>query len=498
MVKDNAISPHPTLKVTLWFYSFIVLHITLWTLAPSFFRLNLPLDAMETTTWASHLAWGYDKNPFLNAWLTAASLQLAPTGILTYFLSQLSVVICFIATWTLAKKILSPLKALTAVMLLEGIQYYHLHSIDFSDNSLLLSMWALTILFFYQALQKNEIRHWIFTGFFAGFALMVKYFSGLLLLSMFFLLLKDYRHYFKKPAIYFGLLTFLMIITPHLIWLFSNDLITLHYAIARTTAKYHWYNHIVYPLQFTLEQCEALIPLLLLLLFFFPFKKNVNLQKYEKNFFIFVGILPFFLTLMISSIFAMKLRAAWGQPLFSLVGIILIINTDITLKKFYRFSFVLTILIIVTVSIYSANLLCAKKISTAIFPGKHIATFVTNLWENKYQTPLKFVAGGRWLAGNIALYSSDHPKVFIDWEKNKSPWIHAQELQQHGAIFVWDLTTLNRRKEASYEEIKARFPLLTPAETYYFPWQRHSILPQAAIKIAFLPPKMGDNLGDLT
>ena len=195
--------------------------------------------------------------------------------------------ICFIAIWTLGKKILSPLKALTSVMLLEGIQYYHLHAIDFSDNALLLSMWALTILFFFEALQKNDIRSWILTGLFSGLALMVKYFTGLLLLSMFLLLIKEYRLYFKTSPIYFGLCAFLLIITPHIIWLFSNNLMTLHYAIARTSAKYHWYNHMKYPAQFALEQLETLIPFFYFTSYFFSVEKKFMGREKNKKLFYF-------------------------------------------------------------------------------------------------------------------------------------------------------------------------------------------------------------------
>ena len=144
----------------------------------------------------------------------------------------------------------------------------------------------------------------------------------------------------------------------------------------------------------------------------------------------------------------------------------------------------------ISVTIYSVNLLRANTVSTAIFPGKTIAAFVEKKWENQYHTPLKFVAGGRWLAGNIALYSKDHPEVYIDWQSNVSPWIDEKKLKQQGGVFVWDLTTLNRRKELSYDEIKTRFPELLPAETYYFPWQRNSLLKPAEIKIAFLPPEL--------
>jgi 4-amino-4-deoxy-L-arabinose transferase-like glycosyltransferase len=118
-------------------YSFIGIHILLWTLAPTLIRFTLPMDAMEGTTWGHQFEWGYDKNPFMNGWLTALAIKLGgQSGWMTYLFSQLSVAICFFAVWQLGKKILPPLHALIAVLLLEGIQYYNFHAIDFNDNTL--------------------------------------------------------------------------------------------------------------------------------------------------------------------------------------------------------------------------------------------------------------------------------------------------------------------------------------------------------------------------
>ena len=49
--------------------------------------------------------------------------------------------------------------ALISVLLLEGIQYYNFHAIDFNDNTLELGLVGLTIYFFYQALRHLVIDH---------------------------------------------------------------------------------------------------------------------------------------------------------------------------------------------------------------------------------------------------------------------------------------------------------------------------------------------------
>src|SRR6187402_3532768 len=107
-----------------WLCLFILAHLILWTVVPSLVRYNLPLDSIEGIMWGHQLEWGYDKNPFLNGWLSALSIQLGgPSGWMMYFFSQASVVVCFWAIWQLATRMLPSVYALLAVLLLEGIQY---------------------------------------------------------------------------------------------------------------------------------------------------------------------------------------------------------------------------------------------------------------------------------------------------------------------------------------------------------------------------------------
>ena len=65
--------------------------------------------------------------------------------------------------------------------------------------------------------------------------MMTKYYSAILLFPLFLLLLREEktRAYFKKPALYVGLLTFVLIITPHIFWLFQHDFLTIHYALEK-------------------------------------------------------------------------------------------------------------------------------------------------------------------------------------------------------------------------------------------------------------------------
>jgi 4-amino-4-deoxy-L-arabinose transferase-like glycosyltransferase len=502
-------------KVSYWLYAFIGIHIFVWTLAPSLVRHALPLDAMEGTTWGHQLEWGYDKNPFMNGWLTQLAVLLGHhSDWMIYLFSQLSVATCFWAIWQLGKKILPPLYALISVLLLEGIQYYNFHAIDFNDNTLEVGLWALTILFFYQAIHKKDFVNWSLTGLFAGLSMMTKYYTVVLLLPMFAFMLfdNDARENFKKYSLYVGACIFVLIMIPHTLWLFSHNFVTVNYALDRVSSPPKWWVHIYYPSLFTWQMFETFLPAAVLfsILIFARFindksdeplwKRKTNnpdlidheekvlyLNRSDKYFLLFMGMGPFFLTILLSAISGFKLRAGWGQPLMSLWGLILLtwLRPNVTPKQFYRFINTVFLILAVAVTGYCSALIRADKPSSANYPGKEIAMLLTQKWHEQFGTKVSYIAGTRWLAGNTAYYSKDNPTVYIDWNKNVSAWIDEKKLKKTGAIFVWDLAEDN----PSFEEIKKRFPRATKAKLLEFAWLRNKDMQPIKIKVAYLPPE---------
>ena len=58
------------------FYSFIAIHLILWTLIPSLTNNNLPLDTIEALAWGSNLDWGFNKHPPVSAFFSEIFYQI--------------------------------------------------------------------------------------------------------------------------------------------------------------------------------------------------------------------------------------------------------------------------------------------------------------------------------------------------------------------------------------------------------------------------------------
>lgn len=477
-----------------WAILFMLTHLICWTLAPVLVRYNLPLDSIEGTLWGHQLELGYDKNPFMNGWLTALAVFVGgASGWMIYLFSQLSVAICFWCVWRIGKNMLTPVYALVALMILEGVQYYTFHAIDFNDNTLELALWALTSYFFYFALRTPTYRNWIFTGVFAALGLMAKYYTATLIMAMALLLLcrADNRKQLATLPPYVGLCVFIAIILPHIIWLFFHDFITVTYVFQRAASAPSWTNHFFFPAQFAWQQGQAFLPALILFAFLLIGRKpllattRTLLSSSDKAFIFFVGFGPFLLTVILSLCLGTKLRAGWGMPLLSFWGIALValIQPNVTRAKLLRFIAAVFATMALLVGVYCYSLVYSPTTSSANFPGREIAQTITDEWHKTYHTKLNYVAGSRWIGGNIGFYSADHPAVFIEWDARKAPWVDLEAMKKQGAVFVWDVS----EGETLPDEVKTRFNL-QPERLLTFSWYRNKDLPPVRIGVAILKP----------
>jgi len=467
------------------FWLFAITHCVLWTFLPTIVRHTLPLDAIEGTIWGSHWQLGYDKNPFMNAWLTHFAENLGgQSGWMIYFFSQLSVLLCFYSVWRLAKRILPPVSALMSVMCLEAIQYYNVAAIDFNDNVIEIGVWAFLIERFHFALTKNKTSTWITVGVLSAAAMMTKYYAVVLFAPMLFLF--DY----KNPKIYLAVFVFLILCLPHALWLSDNHWVTLNYAFDRVDGANTWWNHFYQPYDFAGSMIQAcLLPILIVSVCCLgrtssTITQYTPLTTFNKKFLLLMALGPFVVTLLLSAFAGMHLRQGWGTPLLSFWGVMLFAFLQPSQIHFKRFIITIFGLLLLASSAY-VFVQTQPGERRSNFPGKVIAKDIQTSWEQQFHRPLKFIAGERWISGNIAFFSKPKAQVYMDWNPTYSPWIVEADLKRDGAVFVWDPKHDGNTLPAS---ILARFPNIQKIEVREYPWMRNNQNKPVRIGIAVLAP----------
>jgi len=173
------------------FAAFLALHVVVWTALPAVLYPNLPLDLIEALTYGREWQLGYDKLPPLPWWLVEVVHQTVGLDTAYYALAQIAVVSAFAAVWLTARPLVGAVGALVAVLILDGLHYFHFTAAKFNHDVIQLPLWALAGYAFHAALRRGRMVHWLLLGVAIGLSLWAKYFVVVLAVPLALFLLID-------------------------------------------------------------------------------------------------------------------------------------------------------------------------------------------------------------------------------------------------------------------------------------------------------------------
>ena len=401
------------------FFIFLFSNLIIWTLVPSLTNKNLPLDTIEALAWGSNLNWGFNKHPPMSAFFSEVFFQIFGSQDWAYYLlSQIFVLIAFYYVFKFANEILENIKlSLLSVFLLVSIYYYNFTTPEFNVNVCQLPFWSLVVYFSWKVYFSREIKFvdCLLVGLFGALGFLSKYLFIYLLASI--CLLFIYLIFFKKKKKFdfkylIAIEVFLVLLTPHFIWLYQNDFVTIFYGIKRTGLEDRdILNHIQYPIMFLIKQLGILIPFFFLT--WLLIKKIIfrfNLKDKKLLFLITINILPIFLMLLTSVITGSKVRTMWMTPFYLFFGVffVYIFKPQIDLKKINTFLCGFLFLFFLTPVLYSYISISQTEKRTD-YPGKEIAKKTQVIWDRDFEKEIQFVTGDEWKAGNLSYHLKSRP-----------------------------------------------------------------------------------------
>ena len=400
-------------------YSFITIHLVLWTLIPSLTNNNLPLDTIEALAWGSNLDWGFNKHPPASAFFLEVFYQIFGSQDWAYYLlSQIFVVIAFVVVFKFAEELFkNKTLSLISVLLLEGIYFYNFTTPEFNVNICQLPFWALCVYYSWKLFDKQQItfKDCFWLGVFAAIGFLSKYLFIYLLIAidlLFFyvVFIKKYKKFDFKYLV--SLEVFIVLLVPHLIWLINNDYITINYGLARTGLESSsLLDHITYPLIFLGKQLGILIPFFIMSFFLIKkFKFKISLKDKKLLFLIFVNFVPIGLMFLTSILTGSKIRTMWMTPFYLFFGVLIVyvFQKQINLKKLSNFISVFLILFILSPFVY-AYVSIIETDKRTDYLGKEIAIKVQYAWNKDHKDPINVVLGDEWNAGNLSYHLKSRP-----------------------------------------------------------------------------------------
>ena len=404
------------------FFIFAFSHLIIWTVIPSITNNNLPLDTIEALAWGSNLDWGFNKHPPMSAFFPEIFFQIFGAQDWAYYLlSQIFVLIAFYYVFKLANEILGNIKlSLISVLLLETIYFYNFTTPEFNVNVCQLPFWSLVVYYSWKIFKSNKIKlvDCFLVGLFAALGFLSKYLFMYLLVSIDLLFIylifvqKSKKFDFKY---YIILEVFIVLLIPHLIWLYNNDFITILYGLKRTGLESSGIiDHIKYPILFLGKQIGILIPFFLLIfLLVKKIKFKIDLKDKKLLFLIFINILPISLMFMTSFVMGSKIRTMWMTPFYLFFGILFVylFQYQINLKKINSFLYGFLFLFFLSPVLYSFESI-SKTNKRTDYPGKEMAAKAQIIWSKDFDKEIQFVTGNECKAGNLSYHLKSRPR----WE----------------------------------------------------------------------------------
>ena len=419
------------------FYLFAASHLILWTLVPSLTNNNLPLDTIEALAWSSNLDWGYNKHPPLSAFVVEIFYQIfGPVDWAFYLLSQIFIILSFFVVFKFSEDFFkNKFLCFLSILLLEGIYFYNFTTPEFNVNISQLPFWAFSVYFFWKGLNHNKKIDWIIFGIVSALGFLSKYLFIYILLTFLIFLIFNLKKYERSIKNYFfSIFISLILLTPHIIWLIDNNFVTVYYGLNRSgISDFNLVNHLKNPIIFLFKQIIILIPFFIMI---FILSKNLKIKinvKDKKNLYlIFINLIPILLILMTSALSGAEIRTMWMTPFYLFLGtlFLLILKKNIELKKLKKFYYIFLFFFILSPTVYLAVSLIDKTKRTD-YPGKEISRLVQNKWDDNYTNEIQIVIGDEWSAGNLSYHLYSRP-MWINELKDKTSKI----TDEQGVIYT--------------------------------------------------------------
>ncbi len=458
----SAIEQHPQRA----FAVFCALHAVIWTALPSVLYANLPLDLIEALTYGREWQIGYDKLPPLPWWMIEIVHRLIGFDTAYYALAQFAVISAFALVWSTARPLVGEIGALVAVLIIDGLHYFHYTAAKFNHDVIELPLWALAGYSFHAALKRGHMLHWLLLGLAFGLALWAKYFVVVLALplALFLLFDREARKHLATPGPWIALAVALGVMMPHLVWLWNSDFLPFAYAERRAAPSRGIIDHFLHPFVFALGQLLFLLPsFLIAAVLIWPRSSLPNLlaakskggtvpardnsgstaDKFDRRIVTLLAFAPAVTVIALSALSGRGAIAMWGYPLWLFLGLWMVLQapTAIDAARFMRiaaaWSVVFAIFAFVFIANYSFLPLIDQRYRAPFFPGDRLASELARRFRAATGHPLAYVIGTMWEGGNVGHYAPEQPRVLIDGDPRRAPWIDLGDLRSKGAVVVW-------------------------------------------------------------
>jgi len=425
--------------------AFAALYVLAWSALPPWLESSFPLDVVESLTWGREWQWGYYKHPPLSPWLLHLAYR-AFGGFGPFLLSQACIGATLWLVWLTGRRLMDGERAFIGTVLTMGVAFYTRPALEFNHNIAQMPLWAALGWSFLAALQDGRLRQWALVGLLAGIGMLTKYSVAIVLVCLgLYLLATPARRLLRTPGPWLALALAVLVMAPHLLWLWQADWLPMAYARGRSAAAG---NPRLGALAFLGTQALNHLPMAIVVLVAIGRARRTlpagawGLHTGWRGYLLTVALAPGLLVTALGVVAGMRIRDMWGVPMWAFSGLLvaallpgawLPLLRPRVLRGLGVWLVLITALSLAWLS-WGAQL--RHRPARTDWPQPALVRAADDTWQRLSHCPLDTVAGNYWLSGLVAVPLPSRPSVLITGDPRYSPWVSRARLQERGALWV--------------------------------------------------------------
>ena len=474
--------------------AFCIGQVVLWGLAFGLTYSAPEVDSAEQFVWSFSMQSGYWKHPPLPSWIMRALLEVfGPSVVLPFVATQCCIVLALAIVWVLACELMSPARALVAVVLTSLVTYHNIGADTFNHNTALLPFQAATFLAFHRATRRASLGWWCVTGVAAALAVLVKYVAVLPIVGLLVYFAFDRALHVRANllGLVVAALVFAGLLAPHALWLDATHYLPFRYARSVTETLPDTTATLLQLAEFLGIQCLRLAPFAGATAYvLLAQRRTVRLAPAvsaasptaasarapnDRLFIAFAALAPLAGTVLIALATQAALQSRWGANAFLLTGVLVMSiarrrEDDAMVRRALYAA--IAVQLVLCVGMTLGKTIVAERLgirTRANFPGKVLAEHAHEIWKAGVpDVPLRIVVSDIWLGGNVIAHTSSPLAVLIDGHRFKAPWIRPGAITACGALVLDDLTS----SPVPTPALQALFDRAEATGVWSLPWSR--------------------------
>jgi Dolichyl-phosphate-mannose-protein mannosyltransferase len=321
------------------------------------------------------------------------------------------------------------------------VPFFNFHALKYNANSAMTPAWALTTWFFLRSLESRSAGAAVVAGLAAAAAMLVKYWSVVLLAGLGIAAVTDSRRglYFRSPAPYITVAVGAAALAPHIWWLYAHDFAAFGYALESHPASVA--EALLSGIAYVASAAGYVaVPVLIAAAATRPSGVAVADTLWPvdppRRTVVVAFVLPLLLPVLAAVIARENVIPIWTIASMTLLPVVLLSSPLVTLSRPAAVRILAIAIAVPVVCVVAAPVVSlVVHLNGVANHGAHyrlVARDVEKVWRETTDRPLHIVGGSANLLYGSLFYFAERPSIYEIVSPQLTPWVDEARIAREG------------------------------------------------------------------